>query len=110
MEVLGDDDDGVTGVRLQSTTEPSEETTLGVAGVFLAIGHTPNTAWTGDALPKDEAGYLDHQPDSSKTIHEGVFVCGDATDHVYRQAITAAGTGCMAAIDAERWLESTGRG
>ncbi len=110
VDCLGEVSEGGLKAIVIEDTLSGEREEFACEGLFIAIGHTPNTAWTGDALPKDEAGYLDHQPDSSKTIHEGVFVCGDATDHVYRQAITAAGTGCMAAIDAERWLESTGRG
>ena len=105
VEVLGDDNDGVTGVRLQSTTESNEETTLSAAGVFLAIGHTPNTAFLNGQLeltPKKYIVWQNHFRTSTNV--EGVFAAGDVADDYYRQAISAAGTGCMAALDAERWL------
>lgn len=105
VEVLGDDTDGVTGVRLQSTTESGEETTLSAAGVFLAIGHTPNTAFLNGQLeltPKKYVVWQNHFRTSTNI--EGVFAAGDVADDYYRQAISAAGTGCMAALDAERWL------
>jgi thioredoxin reductase (NADPH) len=100
---------GLTGVVLEDT-QTGERRDYPTNGLFLAIGHSPNTAFVGDLLAKDDAGYLLHQPDSSKTAIPGIFVCGDVTDHVYRQAITAAGSGCMAAIDTERWLEAEHRG
>ena len=105
VEVLGDDTDGVTGVRLQSTTESGEETTVTAAGVFLAIGHTPNTAFLDGQLelnPKKYVVWQNHFRTSTNV--EGVFAAGDVADDYYRQAISAAGTGCMAALDAERWL------
>jgi len=103
-EVLGSDEDGVTGVRLASTVgDPDVEKE--VTGVFLAIGHTPNTAFLGDAVQLDDKGYMVWtRPGRTETSVEGVFAAGDVADSNYRQAITAAGTGCMAALDAERWL------
>lgn len=93
----------VTGVRLKNsiTNEVTEVTT---DGVFAAIGHAPNTAIFKDFLDLDQKGYIVIQPGSTKTKIEGVFAAGDVADHYYRQAVTAAGTGCMAALDAERWL------
>lgn len=102
LEVLGDD--GVTGLRLGDTTGGPEEV-LEVTGMFLAIGHVPNSTPFAEQLELDDQGYIKvGRLGSSYTTIEGVFVCGDVADKVYRQAITAAGTGCMAAIDAERWL------
>ena len=107
VEVLGEE--RVTGVRLRDTTGAAEDETLAVTGVFLAIGHVPNTAFLKGQITLDEAGYI-VLPDRGRSMTnvEGVFAAGDAADKVYRQAITAAGTGCMAAIDAERWLAEHG--
>jgi thioredoxin reductase (NADPH) len=107
-EVIGNDEDGVTGARLKSTVDGATET-LDVGGVFLAIGHTPNTAFLGGQLTTDAQGYvLWTKPARTWTSVEGVFAAGDVADSYYRQAITAAGTGCMAALDAERWLAEQG--
>jgi thioredoxin reductase (NADPH) len=101
VDILGDD--FVTGVRLQDTRS-GEERTVECKGVFMAIGHTPNTAFLADALPLKSNGYLEVEPGSTRTAVPGVFGAGDVMDDVYRQAVTAAGTGCMAALDAEKWL------
>lgn len=105
QEVLGDD--SVTGVRVKNN-KTGEEQVLDIAGFFVAIGHVPNTGIFKEWLDMEDTGYLIHQPNSTKTNVPGVFVSGDAADHVYRQAITAAGTGCMAALDAERYLGEQG--
>jgi thioredoxin reductase (NADPH) len=107
-EVLGSDKDGVTGVHLKSTVDDQVEH-LDVSGVFLAIGHTPNTAFLGGQLQLDDKGYIVWtKPARTWTSVEGVFAAGDVADNYYRQAVTAAGTGCMAALDAERWLAEHG--
>ena len=101
QEILGDD--GVSGALVKNTST-GEETVLDVTGFFVAIGHTPNTGIFGDYIDRDESGYILTEKGSTRTNIPGVFACGDAQDNVYRQAITAAGTGCMAALDAERYL------
>ena len=107
-EVLGDDTSGVTGVRLKSTVGDSPRE-LDASGMFVAIGHTPNTQFLGGQLDTDDKGYLTWTvPFRTNTSVEGVFAAGDVSDDYYRQAITAAGTGCMAALDAERWLALQG--
>jgi thioredoxin reductase (NADPH) len=100
-EIMGDQQ--LTGVRLRNI-ESGETTELPVTGLFVAIGHQPNTSLFDGQLALEDNGYLITGPGSHTSV-EGVFACGDVQDHTYRQAITAAGSGCMAAIDAERWLE-----
>ena len=107
-EILGKNENGkksVTGVRLRSLKTRALSTTP-ADGVFMGIGHKPNTDLFKGQLDMDAVGYLKTQPNSTKTNIPGVFAAGDVADSVYRQAVSAAGTGCMAAIDAERWLES----
>ena len=102
-EILGDGK--LEGIRVTDTVT-GDISTMDITGLFVAIGHRPNTGLFEGILDMDEAGYLVTQPGSSYTNVNGVFACGDVQDHTYRQAITAAGSGCMAAIDAERWLEA----
>jgi thioredoxin reductase (NADPH) len=108
-EVLGNDRQGVTGVRIKSTIDPHRTEELDAAGYFAAIGHTPNTDFLGGQLKLTEKKYIQWTtPQRTCTSVEGVFAAGDVADDYYRQAITAAGSGCMAALDAERWLAATG--
>ena len=102
QEIIGDGKN-VTGVRVLNN-QTGEEKTIEVTGFFVAIGHNPNTELFKGMLDMDETGYLITQPDSTQTNIEGVFACGDAQDKIFRQAVTAAGTGCMAALEAERYL------
>jgi thioredoxin reductase (NADPH) len=106
-EVLGSDEQGVTGLKVKNV-KSGAESELPVEGMFVAIGHTPNTAVFKGQLAMDDQGYLQVEPGRTLASVGGVFVSGDAADKVYRQAVTAAGTGCMAAIDAERWLAEQG--
>ena len=107
-EVLGKQENGrkvMTGAVIQNTKDLSTKT-VDVDGLFIAIGHKPNTELFKDFLDMDETGYLKVKPGSSYTNIEGVFAAGDVADKIYRQAVTAAGSGCMAALDCERWLEA----
>jgi thioredoxin reductase (NADPH) len=104
-DVLDVEKNTVTGLKLKNLVT-GKEWTHDTQGLFVAIGHEPNTKIFGDWLDRDELGYLKTVPGSTRTKIEGVFASGDVQDHVYRQAVTAAGTGCMAAIEAERWLSA----
>jgi thioredoxin reductase (NADPH) len=101
-EIIGNES-GVTNVKLKNI-KSGEKETIDVTGFFVAIGHSPNTEIFKDIITMNEAGYIITEPGSARTNIAGVFACGDAQDHIYRQAVTAAGTGCMAALDAERYL------
>jgi thioredoxin reductase (NADPH) len=105
IDVLGQDK--VSGIRVRHTVS-GEESELPVTGLFVAIGHEPNSSLVKGQLELEDNGYVRTVADTSRTSVEGVFACGDVQDHYYRQAITSAGSGCMAAIDAERWLEEQG--
>ena len=106
-EVLGDGD-LVNGIRLRNTVDDSTSE-LAVGGMFVAIGHTPNTSFLQDKVQMNEKGYIQWQrPFRTNTSVDGVFAAGDVADDYYRQAITSAGTGCMAALDVERWLAEKG--
>ena len=105
VDVLGEK--VVNGIRIKNNVT-NEETDMAVEALFLAIGHTPNSQPFKPFINHDESGYLLTEPGSSKTNIPGVFACGDVQDHEYRQAVTAAGSGCMAAIDCERWLDTQG--
>lgn len=108
-EVLGDDASGVTGVRIRSTLDEGQTEELAVSGYFAAIGHTPNTNFLNGQLETNDKGYLiwpvSHRTNTSV---DGVFAAGDVADDHYKQAVTAAGTGCASALDAERWLADRG--
>ena len=103
-DIHGTKETGVTGVKIKDTLS-GEMRNVNCDGIFMAIGHVPNTGIFKGQIDLDEKGYISTQPDTTNTNVSGVFACGDVQDQVYRQAITAAGTGCMSAIDAERWLE-----
>lgn len=107
LEIVGDK--GVTGVRVLNNITNKEQI-LDVTGFFVAIGHEPNSQVFKGWLDMDSDGYIKTIPGTSKTNLEGIFACGDVQDHIYRQAVTAAGTGCMAAIDAERYLAAKAHG
>src|SRR5262245_9219251 len=103
-ELLGNPESGVTGLNLRDV-KTQQSSLLEVEGLFVAIGHNPNTDIFKGQIDLDERGYIKTLPNSTRTNIPGVFACGDVQDPVFRQAITAAGTGCMAAMEAERWLE-----
>jgi thioredoxin reductase (NADPH) len=104
-EILGSKEKGVNGVILKNTFNGKTKKES-CDGIFMAIGHTPNTELFNGLVDLNDDGYIITKPDSTYTNIDGVFACGDVQDHIYRQAVTAAGSGCMAAIDAERWLDN----
>ena|SRR3990167_8154625 len=104
-DILGNEE-GVTGIRLKDV-ESGKKSELNIDGVFLAIGHTPNSKLFAGQIDLDEKGYIVTKSKTAETNIPGVFACGDVQDHRYRQAVTAAGTGCMAALDAEKYLENS---
>lgn len=104
-EILGSREEGVRALRLRDRVTGAE-TEFATQGLFVAIGHQPNTGVFAGQLPTNAAGYLQVEEPTTRTAIAGVFACGDVTDPLYRQAVTAAGSGCKAAIDAERWLEA----
>ena len=103
-DIIGSEDNGVESIKIENVIT-KDLSSFKCDGVFMAIGHTPNTNLIKGKIDLDEKGYIITKPDSSYTNIEGVFACGDVQDSIYKQAVTAAGSGCMAAIDAERWLE-----
>ena len=104
-DIIGSKDTGVTGAVIKDTVS-NETREISCDGIFMAIGHVPNTVVFNDQLKLDDNGYIITEPGTTNTNIPGVFACGDVQDQIYRQAVTAAGTGCMSAIDAERWLEN----
>ena len=104
-DIIGSKDSGVTGVIIKDTLSNNIKE-ISCDGIFMAIGHVPNTVVFSDQLKLDDKGYIITEPGTTNTNIPGVFACGDVQDQIYRQAVTAAGTGCMSAIDAERWLEN----
>lgn len=107
VKALKSDGRFLTGITLENVAT-GEEQEMALDGLFIAIGHVPNTEWLEGQLETDAMGYLVHEPGTSETKLPGVFVAGDVADHVYQQAVTAAGTGCMAALDAEEYLALKG--
>jgi thioredoxin reductase (NADPH) len=103
-EVVGSPATGVTGLKLRDV-KSSMTSTMDLDGIFIAIGHNPNTDIFKGQIDLDERGYIKTQANSTRTNIPGVFACGDVQDPVFRQAVTAAGSGCMSALEAERWLE-----
>ena len=104
-EIIGSKDTGVSGAIIKDTLSNNSRE-IRCDGIFMAIGHVPNTVVFSDQLKLDDKGYIITEPGTTNTNIPGVFACGDVQDQIYRQAVTAAGTGCMSAIDAERWLEN----
>jgi thioredoxin reductase (NADPH) len=104
IEVLGEKSTEAVILRDTTPGAPGATERLAAGGLFVAIGHKPNTALLGGVLPVDDAGYLQLEGDTTASRIDGVFIAGDVHDHRYRQAVTAAGDGCRAALDAERWL------
>ena len=104
IDVHGVDQDKLTGIRLKNL-KTGEESDFACEGLFIAIGHKPNTEFLKGKLELDDVGYIITKKSSMATSVDGIYACGDAQDSIYRQAITAAGTGCMAAIDVERFLQ-----
>ena len=105
-EVLGDEKPKSVTAALLENTSNGEEQKIDVQGIFIAIGHKPNTALFKEQVEMDDEGYIITKPDSTQTNIKGVFASGDVQDKIYRQAVTAAGTGCMAALEAEKFLSS----
>ena len=103
-DIIGDKERGVRSIEIEDIVS-SKTSNFKCDGVFLAIGHTPNTELFNDSINLDDNGYIKTMPDSTLTNIDGIFACGDVQDSIYKQAVTAAGSGCMAALDAEKWLE-----